>query len=134
MSPDKKNPNLVILENVSTQLGDLLTEVVFLGGCTTGLLITDPGAPSIRETLDVDVIVEIMTRREYYRFCDRLSERDFPRMPPKGHPSAVGRTEERSLTSCLWRKTCSVSPTVGTRTRSNAPGIFSFHLVGQFVA
>ena len=27
------------------QLGELVDEMVFLGGCATGLLITDPAAP-----------------------------------------------------------------------------------------
>ena len=41
------------------QLGDLANEMVFLGGCATGLLITDPAAPAIRVTRDVDAIVEV---------------------------------------------------------------------------
>jgi hypothetical protein len=32
------------------RLGDLRDELVFLGGCATGLLITDRGAPPIRMT------------------------------------------------------------------------------------
>jgi hypothetical protein len=37
---------------VATRLGSLLDKVVFLGGATTSLLITDPAAPEIRGTLD----------------------------------------------------------------------------------
>jgi len=32
--------------------------MVFLGGCATGLLITDTAAPPIRVTRDVDAIVQ----------------------------------------------------------------------------
>ena len=58
-------------------LGDLADEVVFLGGAVAGLLVTDPAAPSMRPTLDIDVIVEVATRGEYYAFQDRLRERGF---------------------------------------------------------
>jgi hypothetical protein len=34
-------------------------ELVFIGGCTTGLLISDAGASGIRVTKDVDTIIEI---------------------------------------------------------------------------
>jgi hypothetical protein len=38
-------------------LGPLLDELVFVGGCATGLLITDPASGGIRPTIDVDTIV-----------------------------------------------------------------------------
>ena len=41
------------------RLGPLLPEIVFVGGCATNLLVTDPEAAPIRETYDVDVIAEI---------------------------------------------------------------------------
>ena len=40
-----QNPNLEILILAIEQLGGLTDEMVFLGGCATGLLITDPAAP-----------------------------------------------------------------------------------------
>jgi hypothetical protein len=52
------NPNLDLLLKIAHRLSPLLDEVVFVGGCTTALLITDPGAEAIRPTYDVDVIVE----------------------------------------------------------------------------
>lgn len=56
------NPNLQILETAVDRLGPLTDEFVFLGGCATGLLINDTAAPPIRETIDVDVIVQGPTR------------------------------------------------------------------------
>jgi hypothetical protein len=53
-----QNPNLEILTTAVEQLGELVDELVFLGGCATGLLITDPAAPPIRITRDVDAIVQ----------------------------------------------------------------------------
>jgi hypothetical protein len=76
MSRDK-NPNLVILETATRLLGPLVNDVVFLGGCATGLLITDAGAPPIRATQDVDVIAEIGSLSEYYRLSERLREQGF---------------------------------------------------------
>ena len=58
------NPNLAILEHVAKRLDYLVDDVVFLGGCATGLLITDRAAPPIR-----------MTKKDYYRLfsIQRLS-------------------------------------------------------------
>ena len=36
------DPNLEILKLAVDQLGELVDEMVFLGGCATGLLVTDP--------------------------------------------------------------------------------------------
>lgn len=47
------NPNLDILIRAVDQLGDLADDMVFVGGCATGLLITDQAAPPIRITKDV---------------------------------------------------------------------------------
>jgi len=71
------NPNLEILEIAVERLGELVDKLVFLGGCATGLLLTDVAAPPIRVTLDVDVITEVATRAEYYRLAERLRERGF---------------------------------------------------------
>src|SRR6266404_4514567 len=51
--------NLELLKQVAKRLGSLLPEVVFVGGCTTELFITDEAAPEVRPTFDVDVIAEI---------------------------------------------------------------------------
>ena len=63
--------------DVAILLGELADEVVFVGGSATGLLITDPAIRNIRPTMDVDVIVEIASRREYYQLADRLREKGF---------------------------------------------------------
>ncbi len=51
-----QNPNLEILTLAVEQLNELANEMVILGGCATGLLITDPAAPPIRVTRDADAI------------------------------------------------------------------------------
>lgn len=45
----KPDPNQAMVGRIALQLGGLRHRVVFLGGAATGLLLTDPGAPSIRE-------------------------------------------------------------------------------------
>ena len=50
----------------------LTDRMVFLGGCATGLLLTDPAAPEVRPTRDVDVITEVGSLAEYYRLADAL--------------------------------------------------------------
>lgn len=72
-----KNPNLDILMLAVDQLGVLADELVFLGGCATGLLITDTAAPPIRVTKDVDAIVQVMSRADYYKLSEKLRARGF---------------------------------------------------------
>jgi hypothetical protein len=59
-----------MLKVVARGLGSLRERVVFLGGAATSLLITDPALPHIWTTLDVDVIVEVLSRMDY---CVSLS-------------------------------------------------------------
>lgn len=66
-----------LLELGHAALGALVEEVVFVGGATIALWITDPAAPPVRVTQDVDVIVEVTSRRAYYEFEERLREAGF---------------------------------------------------------
>lgn len=58
--------NLEMLRLVAERLGALREKVVFLGGCTTGLLLTDNAAPDVRPTKDVDLIVEVSLTHDYH--------------------------------------------------------------------
>lgn len=71
------NPNLQILEQAVEHLGPLADKMVFLGGCATGLLLTDSGAPPIRATRDVDVITEVASVPDYHRLSAKLRTRAF---------------------------------------------------------
>lgn len=73
----EQNPNLQILELAVERLGPLAHDMVFLGGCATGLLLTDAAAPPIRVTQDVDVITEVASLGDYHRMAKRLRERGF---------------------------------------------------------
>ena len=66
-----------LLELAHRALGGLVDEVVFVGGATVALWITDPAAPPVRVTDDIDVIVEVTSRRAYYEFEARLRDARF---------------------------------------------------------
>jgi len=67
-----RNVNFDLLVSAARLLRPLLDELVFVGGCATGLLITDPAAADVRPTLDVDVIVEVTSYAKYVGFGERL--------------------------------------------------------------
>ena len=84
------DPNLRLLEEAATKLAPFLREIVFVGGVTLGLLITDKAAAPIRSTDDVDVIAEILTYVDYIAFSERLRKAQF-----------TEDTSEQPLT-CRW--------------------------------
>lgn len=75
MNPN--DPNVDIVELVVSKLGGLVEEVVLVGGCATGLLITDSARPPVRPTQDVDLIAEITTYTDYYAFAKKLKKAGF---------------------------------------------------------
>ena len=74
MNIPQSNPNLERLADAAKKLAPLLDQLAFVGGCATGLLLTDPAAPPVRPTLDVDAIVEIASYREFTNLETRLRE------------------------------------------------------------
>jgi hypothetical protein len=68
------DPNLAILEAAAVLLEPLLHDLVFLGGCATGLLRTDPAAAGIRPTRDVDAIAEVASYADYAALSERLRD------------------------------------------------------------
>jgi predicted nucleotidyltransferase len=68
-----------MLKAVAVALGDeLRARLVFVGGCTTALYITDPiTLEGVRATDDVDLIVDLAGFAEWAGLMDRLRERGF---------------------------------------------------------
>lgn len=85
----QSDPNLEALDQVAHALGPLLPEFILVGGCAVGLLITDPGRPSVRPTLDVDLLVEVTTKHRYYQVSESLRQLGF---------------KERMDVICRWTK------------------------------
>lgn len=78
--------NLTMIRHVAGRLGHLRERVVFLGGAATALLVTDRAAPDVRVTTDVDVIVEIASKGDYYRLADSLRAAGFAEDTSEGAP------------------------------------------------
>jgi len=90
------DPNLPMLENAAHRLSPFLAEIVFVGGVTLGLLISDPAAAPIRGTNDVDVIAEIVTYADYIEFSERLRAAGFTE--DEGEAPITCRWHQGSLT------------------------------------
>ena len=80
------NSSLEAITHVAWYLGPLRGRVAFLGGAVTGLLLTDPAAPEVRATDDVDVILETVTRSAYYRLEEELRGLGFVQRHADGDP------------------------------------------------
>ena len=66
------NQQIYMLEKVAGVLAQVPQTIVFTGGATISLYLDEVSAPDIRPTDDVDCVVEITSRAEYYRFSERL--------------------------------------------------------------
>jgi len=82
-----QNPNIEILEIAAQALGPVCDDLVFLGGCASALLITDPAAAPVRVTRDVDTVAEIGSTAEYYELGKRLRKCGFDVDQSKGAPT-----------------------------------------------
>ncbi|WP_319784457.1 hypothetical protein [Oceanisphaera sp. IT1-181] len=73
------NIHLKMLELVARALGpELCEQMAFVGGCTTGLLLTDEFTKEqVRHTNDVDLIISVMGVINYYQLQDKLVEKGF---------------------------------------------------------
>lgn len=79
-----------LLETAAAALGDLRQRVVFLGGATIALWMTDLAARAPRVTDDVDVVAEVVTLAGYQAFQADLR--------------AIGFAEDiESGVICRWR-------------------------------
>lgn len=77
MSPH--DPNVTKVELVAQALGTLREQVVFVGGCAVGLLLTDPAAAAPRVTYDVDLVAEVAPLSAYHRLESEFSRLGFQR-------------------------------------------------------
>jgi hypothetical protein len=81
-----------MFESAVRLLAPVLDEFVFVGGCTTGVFITDPAAGGIRPTKDVEAIVDVTSYAEYTVLSERLR--------------ALGLAEDSTPGAplCRWRR------------------------------
>ncbi|RBC00163.1 hypothetical protein C3E97_017190 [Pseudomonas sp. MWU12-2115] len=71
--------NYELIEFVAEGLGEaFLTEVAFVGGCTTAMLVTDAVVlDDIRFTDDVDLVIELAGIGAWQQLTERLAARNF---------------------------------------------------------
>src|ERR1700690_71987 len=79
-----------LLQRAARVLEPVLGEVVFLGGASIVLWITDPAAPAPRPTKDVDVVAEVTSRAALPAFGERLRSLGF-------------KEDQESGIICRWR-------------------------------
>ena len=104
------NPNIITFEAMVQALGELSDALVFVGGCSTGLLVTSVQAQPIRVTEDVDVVVQAASAREYHAMESGLRKRGFTHDPSEDAPI------------CRWRY-----GSLQLDLMPAAPGILGFH-------
>jgi hypothetical protein len=80
------DPNIEQLIAVARKVRPLLDDLVFVGGCATGLLITDPSASPVRATFDVDAIAKVSTYSAYVALAERLRDLGFCEDSSHGAP------------------------------------------------
>jgi hypothetical protein len=86
------DPNRALFEAVVRLLRPVLDDLVFVGGCTTGLFLTDPAASGIRPTKDVDAIVDVTSYAEYTTLAERL------------HALGLAEDATPGAPLCRWRR------------------------------
>jgi predicted nucleotidyltransferase len=73
------DPNLAKVELIASALGDLRSELIFVGGCAAGLLMSGPATPAARVTYDVDLVAQMANLRDYHRMEKELARLGFAR-------------------------------------------------------
>jgi hypothetical protein len=71
------DPNLAILELVAHALGPVCENVIFVGGCATGLLLTQERPDRIRITEDVDIVAQALTVHDYHAIEKQVRAQGF---------------------------------------------------------
>jgi predicted nucleotidyltransferase len=77
----RNDPNLAMVQLAADKQKPLLNDIALIGGCATGLLITDRAAAPARSTGDVDIIVAISNYAKFTELeqCLRsLGFREYP--------------------------------------------------------
>ena len=74
-----RDPNIAKVELIANALGTLREQVVFVGGCSVGLLITDAAASPVRVTFDVDLVASVSALAGYHGMEKALARLGFKR-------------------------------------------------------
>jgi predicted nucleotidyltransferase len=86
--------SLLHVEIVAKALGELVHEVVFVGGSILGLYVRDSAAESPRPTYDVDVSVQVSSYSDMNRLSEKLIKLKFY---PAQHESVLYRYQFKNI-------------------------------------
>jgi len=89
--------SLKMLAHIAKGLGPLKDKVVFVGGSTVSLYLTDPGAATVRPTEDVDCVIQVLSRGQYYKLEAELERLGFSHVTEKDAP--ICRWSYKGLTA-----------------------------------
>lgn len=89
--------SLEMLAHIAKGLGPLKDKVVFVGGSTVSLYLTDPGAATVRPTEDVDCVIQVLTLGQYYKLKGELERLGFRHVTEKDAP--ICRWSYKGLTT-----------------------------------
>ena len=78
-APLPAHKNLAMLHTVAERLGPLRNQVMFMGGTILPLLVAEDVATDIRTAKDVDIMIDMPSKAELYRFEDTLWDLGFRR-------------------------------------------------------
>lgn len=91
----RRTRNLDMLAAVAQGLSGLTEKVVFVGGATIELYLSDPSAAEARATDDVDCVVELARRSQYYGLEEELRKLGFKHSMDENGP--ICRWEFRGI-------------------------------------
>jgi len=75
------------LELLAEKLGDLVDEIMIVGGCSPALILDIDTIPDLRPTYDVDIVIQAESFGKYMGFIQKIKEKGFEERP--GDP--IGR-------------------------------------------
>ncbi len=91
------DPNRAMVLQVASWLGTLQEELILVGGCVAGILITEENFHGIRSTIDVDLLSGEQTYAALTAVSDRLRDAGFREDMSKGAPLCRWRKEARII-------------------------------------
>lgn len=85
--------NRDLFERVVRLLEPVLENLVFVGGCATGMLITDPATAGIRSTNEVEAIADVTSYATYTSLANRLRAIGLKQDGSNGAPASRWRLD-----------------------------------------
>lgn len=78
--------NLEMLQIIASALAELKDQVVFVGGSVAELYVQNRGAAPVRPTLDIDLIINIVSKSEFANLEEQLRKLGFANDFSEGAP------------------------------------------------